>query len=88
MDEAFRELINQGGRIGKAVLSLLQAKEALLEARDTFKAFAESAPYPGEILKYYSYGLSLSETIGRINGLLGSIKDDYPTYLKGSRRKN
>jgi len=88
MDKEFTELINNGGRIGQAVFALLRAKEGLLEARNTFKDFAESAPYPGEILKYYSYGLSLSETIGRINGLLGSIKDDYPTNSKGSRRKN
>jgi len=88
MDKEFSEIVNNGTIHGQAVFALLRAKEGLLEARNTFKDFAKSAPYPGEILKYYSYGLSLSETIGRINGLLGSIKDDYPTNSKGSRRKN
>jgi len=88
MDKEFTELINNGGRIGKAVLSLFKAKEGLLEARNTFKDLAESAPYPGEILKYYSYGLTLSETVWRINCLLGAIKENYPTNLKGSKGKN
>jgi len=88
MDKDFRDLIDNGGQIGKAVFALLRAKETLLEARVIFKAFAESALYPGEILKYYSYGLSLSETIGRINGLLGSIKDDLSESSKCSKLKN
>jgi hypothetical protein len=88
MDKVFERLINSDDEFGKVIFDLLRSKETLLSCRDFFKKNAERSLYPGQILKWYSYGLSLSETIGRINGLLGSIKDDLSKSSKGSKRKN